>query len=235
MTEKVKNDAPEAQREDRLGGCRKTVMRALAILLVFVFGIFLVRFGVLDFVLGTERPPIVSLTSVLERVQLVSELTTVRYAYSNIITVERDLPPLLQSLYRDKLVLVAVGYVTSGIDLNKLTADDIRLSGDTVYVTLPPPELFDCFFSEPDSYVATRETGLFAAPAPDLDLDARLFAIKQFRNAALEKGILSDASREAETVISGLIGAFYPDATVVVTVRDVEGQVAMPSTCGGGS
>ncbi len=235
MAEKAKNDAAAAPEEGLLGGCRKTVMRALTILLVFLFGIFLVRFGVLDFVLGTDRPPIMSLTSVLERVQLVSELTTVRYAYSNIITVERDLPPLLQALYRDKLVLVAVGYVTAGIDLSKVTADDVQVVGDRINISIPPPELFDCFFSEPDSYIASRETGIFAAPAADLDLDARQFAIKHFRNAALERGILNDAAGEAESVLANLMGAFFPDSTIVVTVRDVEGQVVMPSTCGGAS
>jgi hypothetical protein len=233
MAEKAKNDAPAAPREATLGGCRRNVMRALTIVLVFLFGIFLMRFGVLDFILGGDRPPIINLTSVLERVQLVSELTTVRYTYSNIITVERDLPPLLQALYRDRLVLVAVGHVTAGIDLSKLTEDDVRVEGNIINVSIPAPELFDCFFNEPDSYVASRETGLFTAPAPDLDLDARMFAIRQFRNAALEKGILTEAAQEAENVLANLIGAFYPDSTVVVTVKEAEGQVIMPDTCGG--
>jgi hypothetical protein len=233
MAEKAKNDTPAAPREVTLGGCRRNVMRALTIVLVFLFGIFLMRFGVLDFILGGDRPPIISLTSVLERVQLVSELTTVRYTYSNIITVERDLPPLLQALYRDRLVLVAVGHITAGIDLSKLTEGDVRVEGNIINVSIPAPELFDCFFNEPDSYVASRETGLFSAPAPDLDLDARLFAIKQFRNAALEKGILTEAAQEAENVLANLIGAFYPDSTVVVTVKEAEGQVVMPDTCGG--
>lgn len=233
MAEKAKNDAPAAPKETTLGGCRRNVMRALTIALVFLFGIFLMRFGVLDFILGGDRPPIISLTTVLERVQLVSELTTVRYTYSNIITVERDLPPLLQALYRDRLVLVAVGHITAGIDLSKLSAGDVQVNGDIINVSIPAPELFDCFFNEPDSYVASRETGLFSAPASDLDLDARLFAIKQFRNAALERGILTEAAQEAENVLANLIGAFYPDWTVVVTVKEAEGQVVMPDTCGG--
>ena len=230
MTEKAKNDAP---REGTLGGCRKTVMRALAIFLIFVFGIFLVRFGVLDFLLGRQGPPVINLTTVLERIQLVSELTTVRYTYSNIITSERDLPPLLEGLYRDKLVLVAVGYVTAGIDLSKLSADNVEFDGDTIRVTLPAPELFDCFFSEPDSYVASRETGFFAAPSPDLDLQARRFAIRHFRDAALEKGILTEAAGQAETTMASLLGAFYPTATVVVTVSELGDELNAPATGGG--
>lgn len=232
MAEKAKNNSSAVSREGALGGCRKNFMRALAIILIFLFGIFLMRFGVLDAILGYDRPPIVNLTTVLERIQLVSELTTVRYTYSNIITVERDLPPLLQGLYRDRLVLVAVGHITAGIDLSKLSADDVQVSGDIVNIAIPAPELFDCFFSEPDSYIATRDTGLFAAPAKDLDLNARLFAIRQFRNAALEKGILTEAAQEAENVLANLIGAFYPDSTVVVTVKEAEGELTMPDTCG---
>lgn len=233
MAEKAKNDAHAAPREVTLGGCRRNIMRALAIILIFFFGIFLMRFGVLDFVFGGDRPPIINLTTVLERVQLVSELTTVRYTYSNIITVERDLPPLLQALYRDRLVLVAVGHITAGIDLSKLSENDVQVNGNTINVAIPAPELFDCFFNEPDSYMASRETGLFASPAPDLDLDARLFAIQQFRNAALERGILTEAAQEGENVLANLIGAFYPDSIVIVTVKEAEGQVVMPDTCGG--
>lgn len=233
MAEKAKNDAPATSKEVGLGGCRKTVMRALAIILVFVFGIFLMRFGVLDFLLGTQGPPVINLTTVLERIQLVSELTTVRYTYSNIITSERDLPPLLEGLYRDKLVLVAVGYVTAGIDLSKLRSEDVHLSDTTITVTLPPPQLFDCFFSEPDSYVASRETGFFAAPSPDLDLQARRYAIRHFRDAALEKGILTEAAEQAEITMANLLGAFYPTSTVIVVISEVGDELSMPETCGG--
>lgn len=215
-----------------MSGCRRNLMRLLAVVLIFLFGIFLMRFGALDFIFGSGEP-VISLTSVLERVQLVSDLTTVRYTYSNIMTSERDLPPLLAGLYRDRLVLVAVGYVTAGIDLSKLDASSVSQTGNTINITLPPPQLFDCFFSEPDSYVASRETGIFAAPSPDLDLQARRYAIRQFRDAALEKGILTEAAGQAKNVMENLIGAFYPNSTVVVTVSELGDTLVQSPTCGG--
>lgn len=234
MTEKAKRDDISTSKEGgALNGCRKNIILVLAFIMIFVFGIFLMRFGVLDALLGTNGPPIINLTSVLDRIQYVSDLTTVRYSYSNVIVSERDLPPLLAGLYRDKLMLVAVGYVTAGIDLSKLTQDDVSQDGNVIHITLPAPELFDCFFSEPESYVASRETGFFAAPSPDLDMQARRYAIRIFRDSALEKGILSDASGQAEKVMSNLLGAFYPDATIVVSVHDLGDELVQPTTCGG--
>jgi hypothetical protein len=237
MAEKAKRHASAAPEEGTVAGCRKTVMRTLAIVLIFLFAIFLMRWGVFDSLLGLNRPPTVNITSMLMHIQLVSELTTVRHAYNNVITVQRDLPPLLDALYRDRLVLVAVGYVTAGVDLSKLSAEDVQVddSENIVRVAMPPPELFDCFFSEPDSYIASRDTGIFTAPAADLDLDARQFAIRYFRNAALESGILTEAAGHVEEVMANLLGAFLPDYTVIVTVREVEEQIVMPPTCGGGT
>lgn len=220
-----------AARAGPFGGCRRTVIGVLLLVLMFFFALFLVRFGILDFIINPNKPPTISMTTVLERIRLVSELTTVRYTYSSIITTERDLPPLLAGLYRDQLVLVAVGNVTAGIDLSELDTEDVVISDGEIRVTLPPPELFDCFLNESESYVASRETGLFASPAPDFDVQARRFAVRYFRNQSLEQGILNDAQAQAVTVMEGLLGAFYPGASIVVTVEPHTDAVQMTETC----
>ncbi|MBK9122015.1 MAG: DUF4230 domain-containing protein [Chloroflexi bacterium] len=220
-----------APRAGPFGGCRRTIISVLLLVLMFFFALFLVRFGILDFIINPNKPPTITMTTVLERIRLVSELTTVRYTYSSIITTERDLPPLLAGLYRDQLVLVAVGNITAGIDVSKLSDDDVVVTNEQISITLPPPELFDCFLNESESYVASRETGLFAAPAPDFDVQARRFAVRYFRNQSLEQGILDDAQAQAITVMEGLLGAFYPDEAIVVTVKPHTDAVQMTETC----
>ena len=53
------------------------------------------------------------------------------------------------------------------------------------------------------------------------------------RDAALEKGILTEAAGQAETTMASLLGAFYPTATVVVTVSELGDELNSPATCGG--
>ncbi len=170
-------------------------------------------------------------TVVLERIQALSQLTTTRYNYSSIITSERELPPILAGLYGDSLVLVAVGHVVAGVDLSQLDAEDVRVSGNVIDVTLPPPTLFDCFLNESQSYIVERSTGLFAAPAPELDASARRFAVQQFRNSALNEGILEAAQQQAEQVIIELFQLSLPEATVNITPTAPDPQAPFPPSC----
>jgi hypothetical protein len=172
----------------------------------------------------------------VEAIQRLNELTTMRRSYSNIITSERDMPDLLQGLYGDRLVMVAVGHVEAGVDLSQLTAEDVVYDAltQTLTITLPPVTLLECFLDESASYTVERATGLFAAPVPDLDEFSRSFALEQFRDFALEDGILEDARQESEIAIRQSIALFNENAdalTVVFNHTSADPDASLPSTC----
>jgi hypothetical protein len=247
-------DEMEAADEGRAGsgggsGCRWAVIGMLGCLtipLVALAAVVFMGFNTLDGVLsgvhGIFNPPppvyrTVSSALILDRVQSLSQLTTVRYNFSNIVTSERELPALLQTLYRDRLVMVVVGHITAGIDLNRLTQQDIVITEDSVTIQLPGPVLRDCFINEGASYVIERDTGLFARSAPQLDGEARRFAIREFREAALEENILHEANNQAVVTIGETIGLL---ADVIapeqpLNVRVIPGapdpQAPLPDTC----
>ncbi len=214
----------------------KFIFRNIAWVLVFLLGAGMV-------ILVTNNPisqgisqifnPTYDVTGtvVLERIQALSQLTTTRYNYSSIITSERELPPILAGLYGDSLVLVAVGHVVAGVDLSQLDAEDVRVNGNVIDVVLPPPTLFDCFLNESQSYIVERSTGLFAAPAPELDAGARRFAVQQFRNSALNEGILEAAQQQAEQVIVELFQLSLPEATVNITPTAPDPEAPFPTSC----
>src|SRR5690606_38453771 len=52
----------------------------------------------------------------VERVQALSALTTTRYNYANIVTGQTQVPGLLDRLYGESLVMVAVVHIDAGID-----------------------------------------------------------------------------------------------------------------------
>src|SRR5690606_1604977 len=123
-------------------------------------------------------------------------LTTTRYNFSSLVTTEREMPPVLAALYGERQVLVAVGHVTAGIDLNLMDAEDVTINNGVLTLHLPPPSLQDCFLNEGASYVVERDTGIFSESAPHLEGQARQFAIQQFRENAQQEGILANVQQQ---------------------------------------
>lgn len=168
----------------------------------------------------------------VERVQALSQLTTTRYNYANIVTGQTDMPSLLSRLYGESLVMVAVVHINAGIDVGAIAEGDIVYdeATETITITLPPPTLQDCFLDENESYIAQRNSGIFAQPSTTLDTTTRRYAIRQFRDKALEDGILTDAANEAIEVVTEFMET-VSDANVNVIVEPINPDAPMPETC----
>ena len=218
-----------------MGKSLRAVLTILVLLLVLgigaALGIALMQGGLLG-LLGVASEPTITSVTVLERIQALAELTTQRYNFSSIVTSQRDMPPLLAAIYGDRQVLIAVGYIDAGIDLSALETDAITIAGDTINVLLPPASLQACVLDQNATYVAERDTGIFAPSAPNLDADARRFAIAQFRDQALEGGILQDAEDEARVVVTQLLLASNPAIQRVnIVFASADAQAQVPQTC----
>jgi len=169
---------------------------------------------------------------VVERINRLQELTTVRFNYANIVTSERELPGVLNALYGDRQVMVAVGHIEAGVDLSSLTQDDITVTDGVMTIQLPAPAIQDCFLNENESYVVSRDTGVFAAAAPELDGETRRFALQQFRAQAMEDDILAEAQSETALVVQEFIQLFIGDeVTVQVEVAAPRADAPLPGSC----
>jgi hypothetical protein len=170
-----------------------------------------------------------------------SQLTTMRYNYANIVTISTEMPPALQALYGSSLALVAVGHIEAGVDMGQMTQEDIAYDGETRTLTLniPAPTLTTCYLDTQRTYVADQRTGVFASNQPRLNDESRRYALRRFRDMAQEEGILADAQAKAEAVVKGfaetLVNAPLPaDAvpvTVVVTTKPAPENAPLVETC----
>lgn len=172
----------------------------------------------------------------VEAVRDLNQLTTIRRSYSHIVWNERDMPALLRAFYGDRLVMVAVGHIDAGVDLDLLTEEDLTYVVDTETLTirLPQATLQDCFLDESKSYVVERATGIFAAPLPDIDNNIRRYAISQYREFALEDNILADAQMRAEESIRRSIMLFNQNAEsldIVLISPTPDPNAPLPETC----
>jgi hypothetical protein len=233
--------APEPPPRRGCSGCAWATIGALGCLVVLLIPIAAVVFvGGVSFnnIIGTFRdlinkPPVRTATIVLERVQALSQLTTVRYNFSGVVTTESDMPDVLKALYGQKQLFLAVGHINAGIDLSQLKPGSVQYQNETLTIQLPPPTLQDCFLDENQSYVMEQSSGVFAPAKPNLITESRQFAVKQFRDNALKEGILNDVQKQSQTVIENLVkGMELPGvAQIQVVPAPPDPNAKLPETC----
>ncbi len=98
--------------------------------------------------------------TIIRDVQSMARLETIQYTVEKVITAEIN-QGVFGPLFGDKLLFVAHGYVIAGVDLSKLTVEDLALDGDVLRVHLPDAEVFVATLNNDDSYVYDRTTGIF--------------------------------------------------------------------------
>ena len=138
--------------------------------------------------------------TILQQVRSLARLETIQYSVQKIITAEVNQGPFA-FLFEDRLLLVAHGSVLAGIDLNKLTAEDIWIEGNALMVRLPETEIFIATLDNEKTYVYERDTGILRKPVRDLETLARQSAEKEIRQAAMEDGILDAARQNGEAYL----------------------------------
>lgn len=175
---------------------------------------------------GIYIPPV-------ERIQALSRLTTTRYNYAQIVTGQREMPAWLGSLYGDGLVMVAVVHIDAGIDVSQISEEDIAYDSATniLSLTLPSPTVQNCFLDENLSYTVERNTAFFAQAMTNLEDDVRQYAVREFRDKAVEEGILEDAKLEAEAVLSEFLGIVSEDITINLIFEEPILDADFPDSC----
>lgn len=142
-------------------------------------------------------------TIIREAVSL-SRLETASYTIEKVITAETGQGPFA-FLFGDRLILVAHGQVIAGVDLSRMGSDDIIVADeDTIFVVLPPAEVFVATLDNKKSYIYDRDTGVIGLN-PALETTARQAAEEEILAAALEDGILEMAQVNAEGYMRQLV------------------------------
>jgi len=146
-------------------------------------------------------PRVENTAMIIQQVQTLSDLVTVKYVMQKVEFV--DSPPgstLGQFIQGDnKVLLLAQGIVKAGIDLKKITADDVTISGKCLTITLPKPQITDAYLDDTQTKVIERTTGFLRSLDKDLEQTTRLYAVDDIRRAAQQSGILNDANERART------------------------------------
>ncbi len=143
---------------------------------------------------------------VVEGIQDLNQLATVRWTESVPITKESGGTGLERIFFGERVLLIAVGEVEAGVNLADIGEDDVRVNGDSVTIQLPEPEILSTSLNEEETHVYDRDFSLLNfRPDDDLVEEARQQALEKVEGAARENGILDYAESNAEDSIRAFV------------------------------
>lgn len=145
--------------------------------------------------------------TIVHEVRSLSRLETIQYSVEKIITADNG-NVIFDQLFGDKLLFVAHGVVIAGVDLGKITADDIWMEDGILHVKIPESEIFIATLDNDKSYVYDRDLGLLTHGDIKLETLARQAAEDEIESAAIDDGILEQAQDNAEVFLDNFLRIF---------------------------
>jgi hypothetical protein len=157
----------------------------------------------------TPREEQVDISALVTRVKALNRLETATMRVVHVSTITQSYELVPNSLAGDQLTFFAAGDVIAGIDLSQLKQEDVRREADgTIIVRLPASQVLLTRVDNRESRVINRKTGFFRSADMNLESRARQYAEQGIRSEALNKGILTLASQNAEVKVAELLHMF---------------------------
>ena len=174
----------------------KIIFWTVATLVIFGAGIW-IGFTVTRWMKGGSGLHQENTATVVEQVQALSDLVTIKYVLEKVVILED-----VKWYGENRVLLLAHGVVKAGIDLKRIKPEDVTISGKTISLRLPPPQITDAYLDDKQSQVIDHTTGLLRVFDKNLEQTARQNAVDDIRRAARMDGILDEADKRAKLEIT---------------------------------
>lgn len=142
--------------------------------------------------------------NVIVKIQQLGNLETTSYTIEKVVEAGKDGNQFQDLLFGDRILLIAHGNVTAGVNLYQITQDQVLVDGETLTINLPPPQILSSSLDNSKTRVYDRTKGYLTTGDKDLESDARLAAEQSILQGACEAGILVEARENAVEQISQL-------------------------------
>ncbi|MEL6536936.1 MAG: DUF4230 domain-containing protein [Bacteroidota bacterium] len=191
----------------------KKALRLLPWLLVVIMGLLFFLFrGNLDFTPNkVEGPMVIQTTTVLEKVEELGKLELVKHSFSEIVELKKEnisydtwFGKINAPSTGAEIVLFTAGEAVGCIDLTLLQAEDMEEEGDTLWITLPQPEI--CYFKVDleNTRIYNFEVGYLEDEKVFID-SAYKTAERKIKEAALQSNILDQTTETAQLMLGPLL------------------------------
>jgi hypothetical protein len=139
--------------------------------------------------------------ALVQQIQRLSELVTVKYSIQKVIGLEEQKVPFGS----EKVLLMVQATVLGGVDLSQLATQDVAaVEAGGVTIKLPVPRVMHVFVNDNETKVWDRSKTWWTPWVdfnPELEQNARRAALEAVQQAALQMGILSNAQHNAESTV----------------------------------
>src|SRR2546428_6663936 len=139
--------------------------------------------------------------ALLQQIQRLNELVTVKYSIQKVIGLEEQKVPFGS----EKVLLMVRATVLGGVDLSQVSTQDVTsVDAGSLAISLPAPRVMHVFVNDNETKVWDRSKTWWTPWVdfnPELEQNARRAALEAVQQAALQMGILSNAQQNAETTI----------------------------------
>lgn len=190
----------------------KHLSKKLVTLVVIIAAIALVIVGYLLASLQNKETITVSAVSIEERLSKCSDLTTARLNYRGLIRYsEGDIKYLTQKSFS----MIYDATITAGIDLSQA---EVTLDDTSIKVVLPQPTI-QSIVIDPDSLEFYDEKAALFNWTEKQDTQKAMSYAKEDASAKAEQvDLLTQASEQAESVVTNLLLLFTEDSKTPYTV-----------------
>jgi hypothetical protein len=183
-------------------------------------------------IVASPTPTIRDRGGTIQQIRALNRLETQSFAVERVIDarIERGNP--LDVLLGDRLLLIASGDVIAGVDLSKLTPNDVRISedGESITLNLPPSQIFQATLDNERTRVYDRQQGIFAPENKDLETQARQQAEAEILKAACEGNIMQKAADEAKRSMEQFLKVLdFKSVTVNVSAGPCAASPTVPT------
>ncbi|MFN2457692.1 MAG: DUF4230 domain-containing protein [Chitinophagaceae bacterium] len=194
----------------------KYLLTAISIMVLIVSAIFLLGKYKLPSLVGLfSREPVKIQTTatIVEEINTIAQLMTIE-SYSEVVMdsvkypklgiaarlLKRN-PALPQLLNVPRIVLIIKGKVTAGINLQKLSPDDVQVFGDSISIQLPKTEILDVIISPSGTETFTEKGNWTPEEIAQIKMEAK----DKLLQHALEQDILFKAEEKSKAIIESLL------------------------------
>ena len=176
----------------------KIIFWTVATLVIFGAGIWL-GFTVTRWMKAGSGLREANTATVVEQVQALSDLVTVKYVMEKVEIVNSPPTSTLGQFVQgeNRVLLLAHGIVKAGIDLKRIQKEDVAIVGKKITLHLPLPQITDAYLDEGQTQVIDWQKGFLRDFDKDLETTARQNAVDDISRAARKAGILKDADDRA--------------------------------------
>jgi hypothetical protein len=145
--------------------------------------------------------------AIVQQIQRLSELVTVKYSIQKVVGLEEQKVPFGS----EKVLLMVQANVLGGVDLSQLSTQDVTSTATGgVLIKLPAPRVMHVFVNDNKTKVWDRSKTWWTPWVgfnPELEQNARRVALEAVQQAALQMGILSNAQQNAENTVREFLRA----------------------------